>query len=58
LHFQTSYEIKRYGVEVWFMPVTPISEKNRKERLAAICSSYVDTNPEFGTVDEFKALVN
>jgi alpha-amylase len=48
------------GVEViWFMPVTPISIKNRKGTLGSYyaCSSYVDTNPEFGTVDEFKQLV-
>jgi alpha-amylase len=48
------------GVEViWFMPVTPISIKNRKGTLGSYysCSSYVDTNPEFGTIDEFKQLV-
>ncbi len=52
--------LKEMGVEVlWFMPVTPISVKNRKGTLGSYyaCSSYVQTNPEFGTIDEFKALV-
>lgn len=53
--------LKDMGVEViWFMPVTPISQKNRKGSLGSYyaCSSYVKTNPEFGTIDEFKNLVN
>jgi alpha-amylase len=52
--------LKDMGVEViWFMPVTPISIKNRKGSLGSYyaCSSYVDSNPEFGTIDEFKSLV-
>jgi len=52
--------LKDMGVEViWFMPVTPISIKNRKGTLGSYyaCSSYVQTNPEFGTIDEFKSLV-
>lgn len=52
--------LKSMGVEIiWFMPVTPISEKNRKGTLGSYyaCSSYVQTNPEFGTIDEFKLLV-
>ena len=52
--------LKEMGVEIiWFMPVTPISKKNRKGTLGSYyaCSSYVTTNPEFGTVDEFKLLV-
>lgn len=52
--------LKDMGVEVlWFMPVTPISIKNRKGTLGSYyaCSSYVDTNPEFGTLNEFKDLV-
>ena len=52
--------LKDMGVEViWFMPVTPISTKNRKGTLGSYyaCSSYVQTNPEFGTMDEFKSLV-
>lgn len=49
------------GVEVlWFMPVTPISIKNRKGTLGSYyaCSSYVQTNPEFGTLGDFQDLVN
>ena len=49
------------GVEViWFMPVTPISALNRKGSLGSYyaCSSYVETNPEFGSIDEFKSLVD
>jgi alpha-amylase len=48
------------GVDVvWFMPVTPISHKNRKGTLGSYyaCSSYVDVNPEFGTLNEFKEMV-
>jgi alpha-amylase len=52
--------LKDMGVEViWFMPVTPISIKNRKGTLGSYyaCSSYVQTNPEFGTIEEFQQLV-
>lgn len=52
--------LKDMGVEViWFMPVTPISLKNRKGTLGSYyaCSSYVQTNPEFGTINEFQQLV-
>ncbi len=52
--------LKDMGVEIiWFMPVTPISVKNRKGTLGSYyaCSSYVQTNPEYGTLDEFKQLV-
>jgi alpha-amylase len=52
--------LKDMGVEViWFMPITPISIKNRKGTLGSYyaCSSYVETNPEFGTVEEFQSLV-
>lgn len=53
--------LKDMGVEViWLMPITPISFKNRKGTLGSYyaCSSYVQTNPEFGTMDEFKSLVH
>jgi alpha-amylase len=52
--------LKDMGVEIiWFMPITPISLKNRKGTLGSYyaCSSYVQTNPEFGTMDDFKQLV-
>ena len=49
------------GVEVlWFMPITPISFKNRKGSLGSYyaCSSYLQINPEFGTLDDFKKIVS
>ncbi len=52
--------LKDMGVEViWFMPVTPISIKNRKGTLGSYyaCSSYTTANAEFGTVHEFNELV-
>ena len=48
------------GVEVlWFMPITPISVKERQGTLGSYyaCSDYVSTNPEFGSVQDFKLLV-
>jgi len=53
-------KLKELGVNVlWFMPVYPIGEKNRKGELGSYYSikDYMDVNPEFGTLDEFKALV-
>ncbi len=53
--------LKDMGVEVlWFMPITPISVKNRKGTLGSYyaCSSYITTNAEFGTIEEFKTLVH
>src|SRR6476620_2573135 len=53
--------LKDMGVEVlWFMPITPISEVTRQCNLGSYyaCSDYVSTNPEFGTVDDFKSLVH
>jgi alpha-amylase len=52
--------LKDMGVEViWLMPITPISVKNRKGTLGSYyaCSSFVNTNPEFGSIEEFKQLV-
>jgi glycosidase len=42
------------------MPVHPISEKNRKGTLGSYYSvrDYQGINPEFGTLDDFKRLVN
>jgi alpha-amylase len=44
---------------LWFMPITPISEKNRKGSLGSYyaCSDYTSINPEFGTLEDFKELV-
>jgi glycosidase len=44
---------------LWFMPIHPIGEKNRKGTLGSYYSikDYYGVNPEFGTLDEFRALV-
>ena len=53
--------LKEMGVDIlWLMPIYPISEKNRKGSLGSYYSirDYKATNPEFGSMDDFKALVN
>jgi 1,4-alpha-glucan branching enzyme len=53
--------LKELGVDIlWLMPIHPISEKNRKGSLGSYYSvkDYKAVNPEFGTMDDFKALVN
>lgn len=53
--------LKKLGVEIlWLMPINPISEKNRKGTLGSYYSvkDYTAVNPEFGTMDDFKHLVN
>lgn len=52
--------LKELGVQtLWFMPLTPIAQKNRKGSLGSYyaCSDYTSMNTEFGTMDDFKALV-
>lgn len=52
--------LKDMGVEVlWFMPLTPISLKQRKGSLGSYyaCSSYTAMNPEYGTDEDFFELV-
>ncbi len=52
--------LKRMGVQtLWFMPVTPIAQKNKKGTLGSpyACSDYTSINPEFGTLQDFKNLV-
>jgi alpha-amylase len=52
--------LKDMGVEIlWFMPVTPIAQKNKKGTLGSYyaCSDYRSVDPEFGTLQEFKDLV-
>jgi glycosidase len=52
--------LKDMGVEVlWFMPLTPISHKQRKGSLGSYyaCSSYTSINPEYGTEEDFLQLV-
>lgn len=53
--------LREMGVEVlWFMPVTPISQKNKKGVMGSYyaCSDYTAINPEFGTLEDFTNLVN
>lgn len=48
------------GVEcLWFMPIHPISKVDRKGRLGSYyaASDFYRINPEFGTFDDWKALV-
>jgi glycosidase len=52
--------LKNMGVKtLWFMPVTPISQKNKKGTLGSYyaASDYISVNPEFGTLDDFRILV-
>lgn len=52
--------LKAMGVEtLWFMPITPIAQKNKKGTLGSpyACSDYTSINPEFGTLDDFQKLV-
>lgn len=52
--------LNEMGVKtIWFMPVTPIAQKNKKGSLGSYyaCSDYTSINPEFGTLDDFKDLV-
>jgi len=52
--------LKELGVDIlWFMPINPIGELNRKGTLGSYYSvkDYVDINPEFGNKNDFKILV-
>ncbi|MFO7369776.1 MAG: alpha-amylase family glycosyl hydrolase, partial [Bacteroidales bacterium] len=53
--------LKNLGVDIlWLMPTYPISVKNRKGTLGSYYSiaDYKGVNPEFGTMDDMKELVN
>lgn len=53
--------LKDLGVDVlWLMPIHPIGVKNRKGGLGSYYSiqDYKGVNPEFGTEEDFKALVD
>ncbi|PXY02597.1 alpha-amlyase [Marinifilum breve] len=53
--------LKELGVDIlWLMPIHPIGEKNRKGNIGSYYSvkDYYAVNPEFGSLDEFKSLVN
>jgi 1,4-alpha-glucan branching enzyme len=52
--------LKDLGVGIlWFMPIQPIGEKNKKGSLGSYYSikDYKAVNPTHGTIDEFKQLV-
>jgi alpha-amylase len=52
--------LRQMGVEIlWFMPVTPISREARKGPLGSYYAvqNYRQVNPEYGTMDDWKALV-
>lgn len=52
--------LKALGADIlWFMPIHPIGEKNRKGSLGSYYAvkDYKAVNPEFGTLDDFKKLV-
>lgn len=53
--------LKELGVEIlWFMPIHPIGVKDRKGELGSYYSvvDYKAVNPEFGTLEDFKNVVN
>lgn len=52
--------LKDMGVKtLWFMPVTPIATERMKGSMGSYyaCCDYTDINPEFGTMDDFRGLV-
>ncbi len=52
--------LKEMGVDIlWLMPVHPIGVKNRKGTLGSYYAvkDYLATNPDYGTMDDFKHLV-
>lgn len=54
-------ELKKLGVTVvWLMPIHPVGKKHRKGSLGSPYSvqDYYKVNPEFGTTNDFKSLVN
>ncbi len=53
--------LKEMGVKIlWFMPIYPISVEQRKGTLGSYyaIADYKNVNPEFGTLEDFKALVD
>jgi alpha-amylase len=52
--------LKEMGVQtLWFMPINPIGKMGRKGAMGSYyaVSDYTAINPEFGTVEDWKALV-
>ncbi len=53
--------IKELGTDIiWFMPIHPVGKLKRKGSLGSpyAISDYRAVNPEFGTLDDFKSVVN
>ena len=53
--------LHKMGVDIlWLMPINPIGVKNRKGGLGSYysISDYTKVNPEFGTMDDLKSIVN
>jgi len=52
--------LQQMGVKIlWIMPIQPIGKEKRKGSLGSYYSiaDYASTNPEFGTLEDFKNLV-
>jgi alpha-amylase len=52
--------LKDMGVKtLWFMPLAPISQKNKKGELGSYyaCSTFNKVDREFGTIEDWKKLV-
>lgn len=52
--------LKKMGVDIlWLMPIQPIGKQERKGTLGSYysISDYTAVNPEFGNLDDMKALV-
>ena len=53
--------LKELGIDIlWLMPIHPIGVENRKGELGSYYSvkDFTATNPEYGSMDDFKALVS
>ena len=53
--------LAKMGVDIlWFMPINPISVKNRKGELGSpyAVADYKDVNPEYGTMQDFDNMVS
>lgn len=52
--------LREMGIDIlWLMPITPISPVDRQGTLGSYYAvqDYVSTNPDYGTMDDFKDLV-
>ncbi len=58
---QSLPKLNEMGIGIlWFMPINPIGELNRKGSLGSYYSvkDYTAINSEFGTIEDFKTVVN